>query len=869
MYKKTLYLFICLLSGSIVAYTQDTASIKTQEEIWTQTDTTEALQTGTAPIPVIELEDAESGNEEDGINLHVISSVLTASRDPFLNTAAFVFGQYRFQPRGYGRNQQQVLINGIPMNDLRTGAAYWSQWGGLNDMFRARNNTYGLAPSDDAYGGMNGATSFDVSAAAMQKQTRLTYSLSNRQYRHRLMLTHNSGLLANGWAYALSFSRRWAKEGYIPGTFYDGYGAFGSLSRQAGRHSLDLTGIAAPARRGKSAPATKEAYELAGSNFYNPNWGYQNGSKRNAKISESFQPIFLFRHRYAGNKGFQIHTSLGYQFGKNTNSALDWYQAKDPRPDYYRYLPSWQTRNNDPDAANDIIQKWNTEPEEYAQINWNRLYEVNYTNTETITDVNGITGNNVTGKRSVYVIGNDVEDLRKYSFNTRLEQMISERFALQGGVSAIIQQMEYYKELQDLLGGDFYLNLNQFADQQHVPNAQYNQYDLNTPDRLIREGDKYNYHYFLRQHQYLSWLQGILTLNRLDIFLAAKGSWQHFSREGLFRSGLFPEDSYGKADPQSFTTYGIKGGITWKISGRNYIFLNGAAGTEAPASDHTYISIRTRNQTVRKPVAQSYNSLEGGYLLKAPHQKARLVGYLTDMTGITEIKRFYNDDPAFRTFVNYLIQDAGMRFAGLELALEASLHSTLSIVGVAALGRSFYTNNPSVSIYRDNDTTTVPRSRSVYIRNHDLAAGPKNAYSLGFNYRSKKYWYANINGNYFDRNYVSVNPDRRTAEATGLIDPLSESYHSILAQEQLPVFYTINLFFGKSFLLSRFMKRLPRNTFLYLNIGVNNLLNNTSIQTGGFEQLRFDFAEKDPEKFPVKYFYGYGINYFINISLKY
>ncbi len=869
MYNKTIYLFICLHTGSILACAQDTTGIKIQLEAWTLTDTTDIVQEVTEIIPVIELEDPEAGSEEDGINLHVISSVLTASRDPFLNTAAFVFGQYRFQPRGYGRNQQQVLINGLPMNDLKTGAAYWSQWGGLNDMFRSRNNIYGLAPSEEAFGGMNGATAFDVAAATLQKQTRFTYSLSNRQYRHRLMLTHNSGLSANGWAYALSFSRRWSKGGYIPGTFYDGYAVFGSLSRQAGRHSFDLTAFAAPARRGKSAPATKEVYELAGSNFYNPNWGYQNGEKRNAKVAESFQPVFLFRHRYTTDKGFRVATSLGYQFGRNANSSLDWYQAKDPRPDYYRYLPSWQIRNNDQDAANDIIHKWETQPETYAQINWNRLYEVNHINTETVSGVNGITGNNVTGKRSVYVVGNDVEDIRKYSFNTRLEQVINEHFTLTGGITIAIQHMEYYKELHDLLGGDFYLNLNQFADQQHVPDATYNQYDLNTPNRLIREGDRYQYHYLLRQNKYHSWLQGMLNFNRLDLFLAASGSMHRFEREGLYRNGLFPEDSYGKTTTQSFKSYGIKGGVTWKITGRNYVFLNAAGGTEPPSADHTYISIRTRNQTITRPDVQSYNSIEGGYLLKAPKQKARLVGYATNITGITEIKRFYNDDPAFRTFVNYVIQNASMRYTGLELALETSISSSLSVTCVAALGQAFYTNNPSVSIYRDNDTTTIPRERSVYIRNHNLATGPQNAYSLGFNYRSKKYWYANINANYFDRNYVSVNPDRRTAEAVGLLDPASDSYHTILAQEQLSPFYTIDLFFGKSILLSRLFKRLPRNTFLYLNMGANNILNNTAIQTGGFEQLRFDFSEKDTEKFPAKYFYGYGVNYFINISLKY
>src|SRR5690606_18443286 len=109
-------------------------------------------------LPTIALEDRDS-DEENG-SATGVSSLLTASRDPFINTAAFTFGAYRFQARGYDRSQQQVLINGAPMNDVETGSAYWSQWGGLNDVFRSRSTTYGLQPSDYAFGGINGTTAF-------------------------------------------------------------------------------------------------------------------------------------------------------------------------------------------------------------------------------------------------------------------------------------------------------------------------------------------------------------------------------------------------------------------------------------------------------------------------------------------------------------------------------------------------------------------------------------------------------------------------------------------------------------------------------------------------------------------------------------
>jgi len=56
---------------------------------------------------------------------------------------------------------------------------------------------------------------------------------------------------------------------------------------------------------------------------------------------------------------------------------------------------------------------------------------------------------------------------------------------------------------------------------------------------------------------------------------------------------------------------------------------------------------------------------------------------------------------------------------------------------------------------------------------------------------------------------------------------------------------------------------------LFLNASVSNLLNNKDIITGGFEQLRYDFTGGNPDKFPNKYFYGYGRTFFVNVSFKF
>jgi hypothetical protein len=818
-------------------------------------------------IPTIALEENGISTEDEGLRTGPVSGLLAASRDPFTSTIAFVFGPYRFQPRGYGRSSQEVQINGSPMNDAATGDAYWGQWGGLNDVFRSRSNTYGLQPSEYVYGGIGGSVCFDAAASGQRKQTRATYSLTNRSYRSRIMFTRSSGLMKNGWAYSLSASRRWAQEGYIPGTFYDGYSYYAGVSKRfGGSQELNFVTFGAPTSRGKSAAITAETAQLAGSPFYNPAWGFQGGKKRDSRVGTSFQPVAILDYRYMSSSLYW-QTSLACQTGKTGNTGLDYYNGSNPRPDYYRYLPSYYILSNTDPSDPDPGAK--AEFNKQQQIDWDRIYSENSINYDSVLNEAGIAGNTVRGRRSITVLYRDVEVTRKFSLNSRLAKVLNPHVALAAGLQAITQQTESYRELADLLGGDFYLNLNQFAFQQNVPDITFNQYDLVTPDRAVRAGEKYNYHYISHFLKGNLWAQGTFTFNRVDLFLSMRGGYTAFSREGLYRNGLFADISYGRSSIQRFTTCSVKGGATYKINGRNYLFANAGYSQDAPAFENTFISPRSRNVPVANPVPETSAIAEAGYLMRTPKYNIRVVGYATDTRDAAEIKRYYNDDPAFRGFVNYVIQGINARYTGIELAAELKLLSSLSITGVAALGQAFYTGNPSsVTVYRDNDTVRTPAERQVFIGNYYIAAGPQSACTAGLAYRAKQYWYASVNLNYFDRNYIDISPDQRTGEAVAGLTPGSEQYRRILAQERLPPVFTVDISGGKSWILSKYLKQLPKGTFLYLNAGVSNLLN-TVIRTGGFEQLRYDFSGKEPGKFAVKYFYGLGRNFFLNLSLKF
>ena len=77
---------------------------------------------------------------------------------------------------------------------------------------------------------------------------------------------------------------------------------------------------------------------------------------------------------------------------------------------------------------------------------------------------------------------------------------------------------------------------------------------------------------------------------------------------------------------------------------------------------------------------------------------------------------------------------------------------------------------------------------------------------------------------------------------------------------------------GYTYELSRrstVINKISKNASLNINLGISNLLNNTNIINFGFEQLRYDYTNGNPAKFPNKYIYGMGINYLLNIVLKF
>jgi hypothetical protein len=819
-------------------------------------DITSEQQLSLVTITENDLGDDNSGSEST-------AGLLQSSRDAYQQAAAFNWGLARFRMRGLDNEYGVTMINGISMNKIYDGRPQWSNWGGLNDATRIQEFTLGSAPSDYTFGGILGTQEINTRASLYRKGTRISMAGTNTNYSWRSMVTHNSGLMDNGWAYSISGSRRWAQEAYFEGTDYGANSFFASVEKRINKkHSLNFTAIYAQNTRGKSSPNTAEVNNLMGIK-YNSFWGWQDGKKRNSRDKDVEEPILMLSHYWKISDKTTLNTNVAYQTGSIGNSRLDFQTANNPDPTYYKNLPSYFSNLGDTAGAV-VAQGYFTNN---SQINWNNMYYANL-------------NSSVTPGKSLYALYEDRTDDKQITANSILFSDLSDNVKLNAGASFKKLKSHNFQNMLDLLGGQFFEDIDPFF------SGDMGQSNLNNPNRQIKVGDEYGYNYNLNAIVADAFTQFKFTYKKVDFYLAQSFSRTQYQREGLYRNGIYANTSFGKGSKQIFENFGFKGGLTYKITGQQLIDFNGVYMTKAPNMRNTFANARINNNITPELNSETIASADASYVLRTPKFKARVTGFASRVQNATEISFFYaegigedvdgNDQDSF---ISELLTGIEKRNFGAEIGLEYQFTSTIKGTVAASYGQYLYGNNPNLRINDDalatlTNTQPVVDFGKAYLKNYRLPGMPQTAASLGLEYRDPNFWWVGVNINYLADSYLDISNITRTDNfsidgATG--DNYSganeETVRKALKQEKFANFNLLNLTGGKSW-------RIDTTTIGFF-ASINNALN-TTYKTGGFEQsrkatfpdLQADNANGTPA-FGPKYFYGFGRTYFINLYVNF
>ncbi|WP_010419219.1 carboxypeptidase-like regulatory domain-containing protein [Anaerophaga thermohalophila] len=793
-------------------------------------------------IPTLEVVDTD--DESDFGEQHIVS-LMGASDDLYLSGTAFKFGAMRFRVRGFDSKYTKTYINGVNFNDQIRGMFNYSMIGGLNDATRNKDITIGSDASRYGFGDIGGTSNIITNAASYGQGGKITTSLTNRSYTLRGMATYSTGLMENNLAITGSVGYRWADEGYIEGTSYNSFGYFLSVEKLFGereQHSLSLVTFGAPNQRGRSGASFQEAYDLTDNNYYNPYWGYQNGEKRNSRIATSFDPVAILSYNWNINENSELRTGIGVRYNFYGTTALNWYNSADPRPDYYRYFPSWQ---NTAEIKELYAQAWRTD-ETVSQIDWERLYEVNR------------------GRdRALYMVEERHNDLMELVFNSVFRTDISENQTISAGIEMKGSKGMSYKTVNDLLGSEYWLDVDQFAERDFPGEPDRIQNDLNNPNRRVTDDDTFGYDYNIYVNSGNIWFQNEFTFPKTEFYYSAQLAFTSFYRYGNMKNGRAPENSYLKGKVHDFFDQGMKAGVLYKMTGRHMVSLNALYETRAPLPYNAYLSSRTKDDAVPELTSEKIASADFSYMVSTPMVNGRATVFQTNFYDQNELNSFYHD--SYRTFVNYAMTNVRKVHRGVELGVAVDVTPRITIEAVGTLAEYQYKNRPDGYVTYENGSHPDIKE-TVYLKNFYVGGTPQTAGSIGIDYFHPKYWFFEINYNYFDRNYVDLSPVRRTSSAVDFTaanqEERNEKVAEIVEQEKYDAGGTLDLSIGKSL-------RFNGGYSMSINLSVNNILDNTSLKSGGYEQGRFDYDTYDVSTFPSRYYYAQGLNYYLNVNFRF
>lgn len=805
---------------------------------------------------VLQLSEMSLNDDDDGRNQNISATLST--RDVYISQTSFSFSPMRFRMRGYESNFETTYINGVHFNSLERGGFNYSALGGLNDAMRNRENVYGLQPATFSFGNVGGVSNINTRASAFASGVRSSVAFSNRMYKLRGQATYATGLRPDGWAFAASGVVRWADEGIVEGTFYNSAGYFLSAEKVFNnKHSLSLVTFGAPTQRGQASGTTQEAYDLTGSIYYNTFWGYQDGKKRNSRVVKSFDPTVILSHDFKIDEAKRLRTGLAYHYSLYSNSALGFYNAPDPRPDYYRYLPSFQTNKQ---LREQITEIWETNPQ-VSQINWDELYRANY--------LNNVQNPTATAK---YVVERRHNNLSELALNSVFTNEISKVFKYTVGLEMKQSKGMHFKTMEDLLGGKQWIDIDQFAERDFPSDPNIVQNNLKDPNRNVTVGERFGYDYDMNYTHANVFIQNEWNFTQLEVHYAAKLTYSDFYRFGYMENGratAVGAGSFGKSKTFFSVVPSIKGGIVYKFDGRHRVTANALKEQRAPMAINSYVSQRIKDTTIPMSL-EDVLSYDLGYSFTFTNVRGRLTGFRTEVKNSVDMLGYYDDE--YRTFINHTLTRVNKLYQGIEAGISVILNTSFTITAAGTLADYRYTND-AWGIKSPENGSFADKTETVMTKDLKINSGPQLAANVSLDYFHPKLWFVDLTLNYFDNNYLDFAPNRFTQDNISKYNVSDQTLKKeIIAalgtQEKLKGGFLLDASIGKLIYLKN------RNS-LNFNLSLSNMLNNRSLVTGGFQQARLPLTSDGKidtsilSRFPNKYYYAWGFNMFFHIGYRF
>ena len=293
--------------------------------------------------------------------------VAHARRDLYDEVTAYRFSHVDFARRGHYYTDRKATLNGLEVRHANLSV--------MRRLGLSERGYAGIAHGRYHVGGAVGMDEFTTMDGVPISGVNVGAFLSGKGYLGGMRATIDA-MMSRGWSATFHVAARGGDDLYVKGVYNNSVDAGLRIAKTFDSGAaFSLVALATVGDKGLRSGSTDEAFTLVGDNLYNPAWGYQAGKERTSRRRIDAVPFVAATYYVPIGNTTQMTLSLGGDYGHRKYSTLGWYDAMTPRPDNYRYMPSYF--NDEEDIFLAVESEWLANNPRYTQIDFDRLIMTN------------------------------------------------------------------------------------------------------------------------------------------------------------------------------------------------------------------------------------------------------------------------------------------------------------------------------------------------------------------------------------------------------------------------------------------------------------------------------------------------------------
>lgn len=698
------------------------------------------------------------------------------------------FGDSRVNLRGFTQRNISVMINGVPVNDMENGQVFWSNFEGIGDVTASKQIQRGLGAGKLANPSIGGTINILTDAALLKPGIKVRQEIGEDALM-KTVLVANTGKVGD-WAFTFAGVRK-TGDSYVDKLWGDIWSYYMGASWDINENQkLDFYVMGAPQQHGQRSFKSKigvYSFDEANSfgiydDLYDSVLAQSSRNGINLSKSQVDSAVKTKISPSESERGFSYNPHWGVINSKVLDSTAS---ARGRTYDYSEY---YNGAKHDYKSKEYINERVNYFHKPQANINWlwnidqnlsltNVFYistgqgggsdrvgpsfatDYTYGNRDLMSaiefNMRKRTSNLIYDSvqlRSDKILGNNVNNHLWAGWLGTIDWKSDEAFTHQFGLDLRYYNGEHFREVRNLLGGDYFIETIRNANGTFVDSTGNMNIANNKQAYKKYLGDKIGFYY----DGYVNWLgafyQGEYKKDDISAYINTSISNTSYKRIDHFRTAFALNGN--ETDWQTFLGYTVKAGANYNINKEFNLFGNAGYYSRPPQFNAVF---QNDNALIQNPLNEKVLAGELGIGYWSNELTINLNFYYTKWMDKSWIKVRTLDTITY----NFNLTGVDALHKGVELDLEYKITKYLKIKGMAAIGDWRWTNDV-VANYSPEDNPNQIYRDTIYSKDLKVGDAAQTTFALSLNYRPFRKSNLILQYRHYSSNYADFDPISRT-----------------------------------------------------------------------------------------------------------